>query len=288
MGYCNTLACPDLTLAEKAAGMIILTSIYDALPAATKTANKDAITSYTSIVTSLLSELAQQQFRHAERDAFFSIADLARLVATHKALPEPLAQSLASFFAHYRNTHHACYAVTLLRTLAALKPRVGSAFVAVEATYRNAEVELAVVDLFDAPVADVTVAVEDDGETLPVLPRQGKFVVARAYTPGYHALRVVVTKQDAVAFDDTVAVLAAAELTVSKVVVSVNKKETVIVPGSAMLSFAPKDAVTVRVTLESAEVTPATALLVLQSRAGKKISLPLTKREVSVERRCDH
>ena len=287
MGYCNTLACPDLTLAEKAAGMIILTSIYDALPAATKTANKAAITSYTSIVTSLLSELAQQQFRHAERDAFFSIADLARLVATHKALPEPLAQSLASFFAHYRNTHHACYAVTLLRTLAALKPRVGSAFVAVEATYRNAEVELAVVDLFDAPVADVTVAV-DDGETLPVLPRQGKFVVARAYTPGYHALRVVVTKQDAVAFDDTVAVLAAAELTVSKVVVSVNKKEAVIVPGSATLSFAPKDAVAVRVTLESAEVTPTTVLLVLQSRAGKKISLPLTKREVSVERRCNH
>lgn len=287
MGYCNTLACPDLTLAEKAAGVIILTNIYDALPAATKAANKDAITSYTSIVTSLLSELAQQQFRHAERDAFFSIADLARLVATHKALPEPLAQSLASFFAHYRNTYHACYAVTLLRTLAALKPRVGSAFVAVEATYRNAEVELAVVDLFNAPVADVTVAVEDDGETLPVLPRQGKFVVARAYTPGYHALRVVVTKQDVVAFDDTVAVLAAAELTVSKVVVSVNK-EAVIVPGSTTLSFAPKDAVAVRVTLESAEVTPTTVLLVLQSRAGKKISLPLTKREVSVERRCNH
>ena len=38
MGYCNTLACPDLTLAEKAAGMIILTNIYDALPAATKPA----------------------------------------------------------------------------------------------------------------------------------------------------------------------------------------------------------------------------------------------------------
>lgn len=288
MGYCNTLACPDLTLAEKAAGMTILTSIYDALPAATKAANKAAITGYTSIVTSLLSDLAQQQFRHAERDAFFSIADLARLAATHKALPEPLAQSLASFFSHYRNTHHTCYAVTLLRALAALKTRVGSAFVAVEAAYRNAEVELAVVDLFDAPVADVTVAVEDDGESLPVLPRQGKFVVARAYAPGYHALRVVVRKQDAVAFDDTVAVLAAAELTVSKVVVSVNKKEAVIVPGSATLSFAPKDAVVVRVTLESAEVTPATALLVLQSRAGKKISLPLTKREVSVDRRCDH
>ena len=43
-----------------------------------------------------------------------------------------------------------------------------------------------------------------------------------------------------------------------------------------------------RVTLESAEVTPTTVLLVLQSRAGKKISLPLTKREVSVERRCNH
>ena len=46
----------------------------------------------------------------------------------------------------------------------------------------------------------------------------------------------------------------------SKVVVSVNKKEAVIVPGATTLSFAPKDAVAVRVTLESAEVTPTTDL----------------------------
>lgn len=281
MGSCNNLACPDLTLAEKVAGITILTTIYNSLDANAKASNEAAITGYNAIISSLLSDLSQQQFHHSERYAFFSIADLTHLAVTNKALSEPLAQSLVTFFSHYRNTYHSCYAFTLLRTLSALKSRVGSAFVAVEAAYHNAEVELTVVDLFDSPVADVSVEVEEDGELLPVMPRQGKFVVARAYTPGYHALHVVVKKQAATVFDEAVSVLAAAELTVSKVVVVVNKKETEIVPGAApTLSLAAKDAVVVRVTLVSADVSPSTALLVLQSRSGKKISLPLTKKEV--------
>lgn len=216
-----------------------------------------------------------------EAESFFSIADLALAAASDRNMPRPLAQGVSSFFTRYHNTYHSCYAFTLLRVLASLKDHTGP-FVSVYGTYQQDEVVLSVVDVLDNAVSGVVVEVREGSETLPVVMRNSQAVIARAYKPGYHTLRVVVSKEEATLFDEDVEVLAPASFALPKVTIIVNKKETAVASEPASIALKAKDSVMVRATLDNAEFAVATAILVIESADGKKVSVALKKHDVGL------
>ena len=273
---CNSLSCKDLTLAEKSAAVTILFNIYSSLTAA----NRAAFKSYTTIAQNLLSDLEKVYFVNDEAESFFSIADLALAAASDRSMPRPLAQSVSSFFTRYHNTYHSCYAFTLLRVLASLKDHTGP-FVSVYGTYQQDEVVLSVVDVLDNAVSGVVVEAREGSETLPVVMRSNQAVIARAYKPGYHTLRVVVSKEEATLFDEDVEVLAPASFALPKVAIIVNK-ETAVANEPASIALKAKDSVMIRATLDNAEFAAATAILVIESADGKKVSVALKKHDVGL------
>ena len=273
---CNSLSCKDLTLSEKSAAVTILFNIYSSLTAA----NRAAFKSYTTIAQNLLSDLEKVDFVNDEAESFFSIADLALAAASDRNMPRPLAQGVSSFFTRYHNTYHSCYAFTLLRVLASLKDHTGP-FVSVYGTYQQDEVVLSVVDVLDNAVSGVVVEVREGSETLPVVMRNNQAVIARAYKPGYHTLRVVVSKEEATLFDEDVEVLAPASFALPKVIIIVNK-ETAVANEPASIALKAKDSVMVRATLDNAEFAAATAILVIESADGKKVSVALKKHDVGL------
>ena len=273
---CNSLSCKDLTLSEKSAAVTILFNIYSSLTAA----NRAAFKSYTTIAQNLLSDLEKVYFVNDEAESFFSIADLALAAASDRNMPRPLAQGVSSFFTRYHNTYHSCYAFTLLRVLASLKDHTGP-FVSVYGTYQQDEVVLSVVDVLDNAVSGVVVEVREGSETLPVVMRNSQAVIARAYKPGYHTLRVVVSKEEATLFDEDVEVLAPASFALPKVAIIVNK-ETAVASEPASIALKAKDSVMVRATLDNAEFAAATAILVIESADGKKVSVALKKHDVGL------
>lgn len=274
---CNSLSCKDLTLSEKSAAVTILFNIYSSLTAA----NRAAFKSYTTIAQNLLSDLEKVYFVNDEAESFFSIADLALAAASDRSMPRPLAQGVSSFFTRYHNTYHSCYAFTLLRVLASLKDHTGP-FVSVYGAYQQNEVVLSVVDVLDNAVSGVVVEVREGSETLPVVMRNNQAVIARAYKPGYHTLRVVVSKEEATLFDEDVEVLAPASFALPKVAIIVNKKETAVASEPASIALKAKDSVMVRATLDNAEFAAATAILVIESADGKKVSVALKKHDVGL------
>ena len=265
---CNSLSCKDLTLSEKSAAVTILFNIYSSLTAA----NRAAFKSYTTIAQNLLSDLEKVDFVNDEAESFFAIADLALAAASDRNMPRPLAQGVSSFFTRYHNTYHSCYAFTLLRVLASLKDHTGP-FVSVYGAYQQDEVVLSVVDVLDNAVS---------GVTLPVVMRNSPAVIARAYKPGYHTLRVVVSKEEATLFDEDVEVLAPASFALPKVAIIVNKKETAVASEPVGIALKAKDSVMVRATLDNAEFAVATAILVIESADGKKVSVALKKHDVGL------
>lgn len=273
---CNSLSCKDLTLSEKSAAVTILFNIYSSLTAA----NRAAFKSYTTIAQNLLSDLEKVDFVNDEAESFFSIADLALAAASDRNMPRPLAQGVSSFFTRYHNTYHSCYAFTLLRVLASLKDHTGP-FVSVYGTYQQDEVVLSVVDVLDNAVSGVVVEAREGSETLPVVMRNNQAVIARAYKPGYHTLRVVVSKEEATLFDEDVEVLAPASFALPKVAIIVNK-ETAVANEPASIALKAKDSVMVRATLDNAEFAAATAILVIESADGKKVSVALKKHDVGL------
>ena len=273
---CNSLSCKDLTLSEKSAAVTILFNIYSSLTAA----NRAAFKSYTTIAQNLLSDLEKVDFVNDEAESFFSIADLALAAASDRNMPRPLAQGVSSFFTRYHNTYHSCYAFTLLRVLASLKDHTGP-FVSVYGTYQQDEVVLSVVDVLDNAVSGVVVEAREGSETLPVVMRNNQAVIARAYKPGYHTLRVVVSKEEATLFDEDVEVLAPASFALPKVAIIVNK-ETAVANEPANIALKAKDSVMVRATLDNAEFAVATAILVIESADGKKVSVALKKHDVGL------
>lgn len=273
---CNSLSCKDLTLSEKSAAVTILFNIYSSLTAA----NRAAFKSYTTIAQNLLSDLEKVYFVNDEAESFFSIADLALAAASDRSMPRPLAQGVSSFFTRYHNTYHSCYAFTLLRVLASLKDHTGP-FVSVYGTYQQDEVVLSVVDVLDNAVSGVVVEAREGSETLPVVMRNNQAVIARAYKPGYHTLRVVVSKEEATLFDEDVEVLAPASFALPKVAIIVNK-ETAVANEPASIALKAKDSVMVRATLDNAEFAVATAILVIESADGKKVSVALKKHDVGL------
>lgn len=273
---CNSLSCKDLTLSEKSAAVTILFNIYSSLTAA----NRAAFKSYTTIAQNLLSDLEKVDFVNDEAESFFSIADLALAAASDRNMPRPLAQGVSSFFTRYHNTYHSCYAFTLLRVLASLKDHTGP-FVSVYGTYQQDEVVLSVVDVLDNAVSGVVVEAREGSETLPVVMRNNQAVIARAYKPGYHTLRVVVSKEEATLFDEDVEVLAPASFALPKVAIIVNK-ETAVASEPVDIALKAKDSVMVRATLDNAEFAVATAILVIESADGKKVSVALKKHDVGL------
>lgn len=273
---CNSLSCKDLTLSEKSAAVTILFNIYSSLTAA----NRAAFKSYTTIAQNLLSDLEKVDFVNDEAESFFSIADLALAAASDRNMPRPLAQGVSSFFTRYHNTYHSCYAFTLLRVLASLKDHTGP-FVSVYGTYQQDEVVLSVVDVLDNAVSGVVVEAREGSETLPVVMRSNQAVIARAYKPGYHTLRVVVSKEEATLFDEDVEVLAPASFALPKVAIIVNK-ETAVANEPASIALKAKDSVMIRATLDNAEFAAATAILVIESADGKKVSVALKKHDVGL------
>lgn len=276
MSECNSLSCKDLTLADKSAAVTILFNIYSSLTAA----NRAAFKSYTTIAQNLLSDLEKVDFVNDEAESFFAIADLALAAASDRNMPRPLAQGVSSFFTRYHNTYHSCYAFTLLRVLASLKDHTGP-FVSVYGVYQQDEVVLSVVDVLDNAVSGVVVEVREGSETLPVVMRNSQAVIARAYKPGYHTLRVVVSKEEATLFDEDVEVLAPASFALPKVAIIVNK-ETAVASEPVDIALKAKDSVMIRATLDNAEFAAATAILVIESADGKKVSVALKKHDVGL------
>ena len=129
-------------------------------------------------------------------------------------------------------------------------------------------------------MSGVTVEAREDGETLPVAMRDGKAVIARAYKPGYHTLRVVVSKEEATLFDEDVQVLVPASFALPQVVIVVNKKETIVTSEPESIELKAKDSVLIRATVDNAEFAVATAILVLEDSNGKKVSLALKRHDV--------
>ena len=138
------------------------------------------------------------------------------------------------------------------------------------------------VDVLDNAVSGVVVEVREGSETLPVVMRNNQAVIARAYKPGYHTLRVVVSKEEATLFDEDVEVLAPARFALPKVAIIVNKKETAVASEPASIALKAKDSVMVRATLDNAEFAVATAILVIESADGKKVSVALKKHDVGL------
>ena len=82
-------------------------------------------------------------------------------------------------------------------------------------------------------------------------------------------------------------VLAPARFALPTVAIIVNKNEMAVASEPADIALKAKDSVMVRATLDNAEFAVATAILVIESADGKKVSVALKKHDVGLCVACD-